>query len=403
MSEPTALESEQPFPRHVHIGAGSFGLGMVVEVCHRAGLSSAVLNRISRKKYHESLQQNQSYEVVFDDTPDKRIELAPRFYCYENGNEPEVLRLLAHPNLELITTSVTQDGLKGVAPLLARTLQDRAKAGCGNICIMACENLPQNSTKLKQYVEAALPAKRKHLLAEVFFCDTLVDRVCALISCPRGIVEVPAESFHSWIVNAPPSPVSALDLLKENHLIRIAGELEFKAHETQKYWCLNGIHLATAAYAYNHEKSLLHFHDALAVPSIAQKIQALQQELGLAFLLYINNSGVKEYFSEKMISDYNDQVFYRLQTNRTDTIGRVLKQQSEPGDAAIGVLNRIERLIAPQCEILAKRKGLIHPKLETVALHHQIGRRYNGRLELDDAITQVILAMRNFARDYPGQ
>jgi len=117
MSESTTIEAEQPVPRHVHIGAGSFGLGMVVEVCHRAGLSSAVLNRVSGKKYHEFLQQNQSYDVVFDNKADKRSTLAPRFYCYENGNEPEVLKLLAHPNVELITTSVTQDGLS--APFTA--------------------------------------------------------------------------------------------------------------------------------------------------------------------------------------------------------------------------------------------------------------------------------------------
>ena len=61
--------------------------------------------------------------------------------------------------------------------------------------------------------------------------------------------------------------------------------------------------------------------------------------------------------------------------------------------AILEVLDRIERLVTPQCKILAERRQLLHPKDETVVLH-SVPLNPNERLELDDAVQQVIFAMR---------
>jgi hypothetical protein len=51
---------------------------------------------------------------------------------------------------------------------------------------------------------------------------------------------------------------------------------------------------------------------------------------------------------------------------------------------------------------MAIRKGLFNPKYESIALHPFM-LDVEERLELDDALQQVIFAMRAFLRDYTAQ
>lgn len=393
----------QPGPKHVHIGAGSFGLGMVVELCHRAGLEMAVLNRQSTKDHHQLLRELGNYHVTFDDDPNCRITLSPKFHYCVGEHDQAAIDLLAGRSVELITTSVKKDNLVDIAPLLARALQKRRDDGInGQLCILACENFQRNSEMLQTQIALHTPKEsRKGLFSGVFFCNSLVDRVCASISCRTGEVEVPVESFHGWVVEDPGVNLPILDLLSVKKLLRIAGKLEFNGHEIQKYWCMNGIHLAAAAYAYNYDPNLTHFHNALAIREIRRKIEVLQQEIALAFILYVSRNGLQDWFSVGMVDRYNKAVYRRLRANQTDTIARVLKQQGSRAVGIAEVLDRIERLLAPQCEIVAYKKGLVKPKYEGIALHP--APRPMERLELDDAITQVVLAMRRFASEYGSE
>jgi hypothetical protein len=143
---------------------------------------------------------------------------------------------------------------------------------------------------------------------------------------------------------------------------------EFKAYEVQKYWCMNGLHLAAAAYIYNYG-SVRTFADAFTIPPMFQKLQALQRELETAFLLYVKRMGLQNRFLRRAVRQYSDSVLHRLQRNKTDTVGRILKQEGAPPYSVVQVLGQIERLVEPQCEILAFKKMLFDPKIELVALH----------------------------------
>lgn len=389
-------------PEHIHVGAGSFGLGMVVDICHRrANFRTAVLSQYSGKEHQDLLRAQQSYAVVFDGDPEHREILKINLHYYAKEDHSKAVELLASPSVGLITTSVGKENLRTVSALLARAFEKRKQNGiAGKLCVVACENLSQNSTELRTYVESHLtPDGVLNLQKEVFFCNSLVDRICSPISCRSGMAEIPAESFHDWILTSPASSVPLLDILKRKRLIRFAhSELEFKAYELQKYWCMNGLHLATAAYAYNSKKDLPHFSQALAFPFLSKKVQALQNELALAFLLYVRRNGLRDRFSEPAVRRYNKRLFQRLRLNATDTVGRILKLEKGLPNAVLELLARIDRLIGPQCEILAFRKKLKTPEQKLVAFHARGDAK--KRLELDDAIQHVVIAMRDFAERY---
>ena len=374
---------------------------MVLEICGRAGFETIVLNRRSSKDHHRLLKERGRYSVVFDGSAKTRITISPSIYYFESPEDAAALDFLANPSVELITITVKKDNLQDISPLLQSALQMRRDRGVtGSLCILACENFQHNSSELKKRIEPLINKKdRKDVLKGVYFCNTLVDRVCGTISCRSGDVEIPVEKFHCWVVDDPGVKIQVLEQLSAEGLIRLANDLEFNCLEVQKYWCMNGAHLAAAAYAFNYDPNLRHFHSALEVRSIRQKIEALQEELGLAFFLYAARKGLREKFSERIVVQYNRKVFVRLEKNRTDTIARVLKQEGAVESGVVEVINRMERLLEPLCEILAHRKRLVNPTYEAIALHPS-SRRMN-RLELDDAITQVVFAMKKFSSDYP--
>jgi len=400
MPERNAADTVRRGTKHIHIGAGAFGLGMVTEICQQAGFETTVLSRSSVREYHQLLKRQGNYQVLFDDKAKTRKTLSPEIYYYEGDNDSTAVDLLASSSVELITTSVKKDNLQTIAPLLRHALQKRMVNGHSEpLCILACENFQHNSAELRKLIESQIDKKAcRDILRGVYFCNTLVDRVCGTISCREGKVEILAEKFHCWVVDDPGVNIKILDSLSTNKLIRLVNDLEFNGLEVQKYWCMNGAHLAAAAYAFNYDPNLRHFHSALDVPSISQKIEALQEELGLAFFLYTARKGLRERFSESEIVKYNKNVYARLAKNRTDTIARVLKQEGTVESGVVEVLNRMERLLEPQCEILAHRKRLVDPKYEAIALHNTS--RRISRLELDDAITQVVFAMKNFSSHY---
>jgi mannitol-1-phosphate/altronate dehydrogenase len=393
--------NNDPHINHVHIGAGSFGLGMVVDICDRASFRTAVITKWNNKEHQRLLRVNPSYTVLYDDNPNTTKQLTPMLHIYEHESDAKLLDLLANPSVVLITTSVRKENLLKVAPLLAKAFERRTAGKSNqNVCVMACENLPQNSSELKRLVVKLLGSTAlDYVHSKVSFCNTVVDRVCAPVRCRSNSVQVPVETFHHWVIHKPALEQSAIQNLEK--YVKVAQtEIEFQGYEVQKYWCMNGLHLAAAAYLYNYEPKLLYLADALEISFLLTKLQALERELEAAFALYTNRLALQRVFSPRHIREYGDTVLRRLRQNRADTVERILKQEQTPGNSTLEILDRIERLTAPHCEILAHYKGLIEPRPDLIASHSETKRI--ARLQLDDAILQVVLAMRRFAYGFAG-
>jgi mannitol-1-phosphate/altronate dehydrogenase len=426
---------------------------MVLDLCGRAGFESVVLNRQSDDPHHQALRRNSSYRIVYNGDPSDSRTIEVSLYYYESDADRRAMEFIAAPSVALLTTSVTPDGLPAVAPLIARAVEMRQANTALPLWVIACENLPLNSQKLAEHVGIHLsPATRDaYLRTHVFFSNTVVDRVCTGIAEAAGFVEVEAESYSEWIIEPPPIELAAVRRLSQVPDVKVVrNRAEFEAYETRKYWCLNGVHLAGAAYAYNYDSSIDLFADALMNRDILAKVQALQEDLGFAFRCYSERTGVISLFPEEEVRQYNDMLLLRFLQNRKERVARLLKHEEkiektirdfvesivEPGigdiidsiDKALGeakewkedsgrmLYEDLKRLLRDKLRSILRdklEKNLrlldVHQFLDRVAerllgpqreILSYLERRGEScpRLELDDALQTILMATHKYTR-----
>src|SRR5437773_342894 len=127
MSSTASTRSGEPPVSHVHIGAGSFGLGMVVDICHRrAGFHTTVISRDSDKEYQRCLRERGHYSIIFDGDRATMKRLTPPIHWYKDQDDAQTISLLASPSVTFVTTSVRKENLPEAAPLIAHAIERRA-------------------------------------------------------------------------------------------------------------------------------------------------------------------------------------------------------------------------------------------------------------------------------------
>ncbi len=401
---------------HVHIGAGKFGLGMVVDLCRRAGFRTIVLNRTNLNDHHPMLRDRRSYRIEYFDLPQESTNVTIGLHYYSADREENAVAFLASPSVVLLTTAITPDAFAAVAPLLADGIEQRKKLAAGPLCIMACENLPRNSQALSSHVERLLSPETvaTYFRTNVFFCNTVVDRVCSGIVSDSDGVRVDAEWFHDWIVEAPSVELEAIRMLEDADLVTLAmTPAVLQAYETRKYWCLNGAHVAAAAYAYNYDPELILVSVALKNNDIRSKVEALQDELGLALRRYVEHIGVADLFPEDEIIKYNNRVLQRFCANPKDEISRILKHVDDIDETIETFTTSVWKTLLQEGLDSALRKNLVGV-LKISDVRHLLSRvveriiepqqellhanRAMERLDLDDALQVIVLSMEHYAR-----
>jgi mannitol-1-phosphate/altronate dehydrogenase len=404
---------------HVHIGAGLFGLGMVLDICQKAGLSSIVLNRNSTKPHHERLRNAKGYRIVYDAIPEKHKDINLPFRYYQDHTDDEAIQLVASPEVNLLTTSVKPDGLRNVAPLIARGIERRRQTDSGILCIFACENLTLNSEKLRDCVAVHLADETRRGFFEraVVFCNTIVDRVCARIDLSCDPMEVHAEEYFEWLIESPTFLTPAIERLSRLDRVKLVrSRAEFEVYEKRKYWCLNAVQLVGAAYTYRMlDRSVALLSKGLEDADILEKVIALQNEMGFALRLFAHNRGVLESFSEEAIQAYNTQVLQRLRANKFDRVARLLKQKEIAAiKEEVAKLNALPTLELLPSVLRAKLKTAIelldlHEFLDKVAerilepqelivSHYEDSRVNCPHLQLDDALQSIVIALQNYSK-----
>ena len=183
----------------LHFGGGNIGRGFIGKILAEAGyevvFADINMNVIDR------LNQDHGYTVhVVGEGVDQK-ETVKNVRGINSGDEAAVTAEIS--DATLVTTAVGPPVLEILAPLLARSLAARYRAGGAPLNIIACENMVRGSSFLKEKVLAAAGDDAALIDANTGFVDCAVDRIVPPV---RGgdadPLAVTVEVFSEWIVDS---------------------------------------------------------------------------------------------------------------------------------------------------------------------------------------------------------
>ena len=183
----------------LHFGGGNIGRGFIGKILAEAGYE--VVFADINMTVIDRLNQDHGYTVhVVGEGVDQK-ETVTNVRGINSGDEAAVTAEIN--DATLVTTAVGPPVLEILAPLLARSLAARYRAGGAPLNIIACENMVRGSSFLKEKVLAAAGDDAALIDANTGFVDCAVDRIVPPV---RGgdadPLAVTVEVFSEWIVDS---------------------------------------------------------------------------------------------------------------------------------------------------------------------------------------------------------
>ena len=183
----------------LHFGGGNIGRGFIGKILAEAGYEVAFAD--INMTVIDRLNQDHGYTVhVVGEGVDQK-ETVKNVRGINSGDEAAVTAEIS--DATLVTTAVGPPVLEILAPLLARSLAARYRAGGAPLNIIACENMVRGSSFLKEKVLAAAGDDAALIDANTGFVDCAVDRIVPPV---RGgdadPLAVTVEVFSEWIVDS---------------------------------------------------------------------------------------------------------------------------------------------------------------------------------------------------------
>ena len=183
----------------LHFGGGNIGRGFIGKILAEAGYE--VVFADINMTVIDRLNQDHGYTVHVVGEGVDQHETVQNVRGINSGDEAAVTAEIS--DATLVTTAVGPPVLEILAPLLARSLAARYRAGGAPLNIIACENMVRGSSFLKEKVLIAAGDDAALIDANTGFVDCAVDRIVPPV---RGgdadPLAVTVEVFSEWIVDS---------------------------------------------------------------------------------------------------------------------------------------------------------------------------------------------------------
>lgn len=254
-----------------------------------------------------------------------------------------------------------EKNLYTIVPLLYEGFLSRIEnAHSSPLFIIPCENFHNNSKWLQN--EICLYAKivqnsdfeRKLNDSNIFFCNSVVDRICLKPQISRDKTEVisKTESYYEWIIDTSEIDTRYSIILQELLATEFNSGIKFEnsgpkfmAFEDRKFWLINGIHYYIAVLAY--ERGISYLHNALNNPIILQSVRKLQTEYINSFLEKHKIFSNTPPFNKESLEQLNTNFLSRVISNKQDTPIRVLSDLlsfEKMGDIDLNKLKLLQKI-----------------------------------------------------------
>lgn len=282
--------------KHVHFGAGAFGLGFTVWIANQNGFKTTIANRASKKSSQRSehLRTQGHYHIQFFQGEDTKIEIDDFFYIEKNEND--IVDQISSPDTSLITTSVSRDGLNGIADILSRGITERAKkAAAKHLFIIPCENGVTGDDLRQKIIDSAnFGTSHSDLDQIATFLSCAVDRICREPTIDKnGQLVVKTEKFAELVIEEPNKDIDSLKKLLPENRFGLQYVENLRPYQRRKRWLLNGPHLLIALHAQRDGYSYLHDYLNLS-PRSFPILRGIQAELAEIISLLEPNISFRE-------------------------------------------------------------------------------------------------------------
>jgi mannitol-1-phosphate 5-dehydrogenase len=180
----------------IQFGAGNIGRGFIGKLLSQSGYKVCFVD-VNEKIIDELKTKNEyTVEVVGE----KKEDILVKNVDGMMSTSPEVLDLIS--KAEIITTAVGPNVLAIIAKTIAKGIEKRiADGNKENLNIIACENMINGSTFLKEEVEKHISSEALPVMTSlVGFPNSAVDRIVPPMEGSDDVLRVRVEQFKEWIV-----------------------------------------------------------------------------------------------------------------------------------------------------------------------------------------------------------
>ena len=293
----------------LHFGGGNIGRGFIGKILAEAGYE--VVFADINMTVIDRLNQDHGYTVhVVGESVDQH-ETVQNVRGINSGDEAAVTAEIS--DATLVTTAVGPPVLEILAPLLARSLAARYRAGGAPLNIIACENMVRGSSFLKEKVLAAAGDDAALIDANTGFVDCAVDRIVPPV---RGgdadPLAVTVEVFSEWIVDSTQF---------KGAVPAIAGMIatdKLMAFIERKLFTLNTGHTALAYFGQLASKKTV--GEAMQDDAVRQAAEAVMKESGAVLIRrYAFDPAAHRAYIDKILKRFANPYLH-------DDIDRVARQ-----------------------------------------------------------------------------
>ncbi|KAI9061341.1 mannitol dehydrogenase domain-containing protein [Trametes sanguinea] len=185
----------------IHFGAGNIGRGFIGPLLVDSGYH--VVFADVNKDIIQKLNEQNSYEVlILDEESEQRASISDVSGVVSTSDD--IVQVFADPAVDLVTTAVGPQILEKIAVTIAQGLHARREADAGPLNVIACENMINQTTTLRNHVFEHLTDEDKAWVEEnVGFANCSVDRIVPPFdpkdSAPP--LDVGVEGFYEWVVD----------------------------------------------------------------------------------------------------------------------------------------------------------------------------------------------------------
>lgn len=330
----------------LHFGAGNIGRGFIGQLLHKSNykicfvdVNQTIIDDINKlKKY---------YIEIVGDSPE-RIEITD-IEAVNSSDEKTVIEKIVQA--DIITTALGANVLKCIAPVIAKGINKRIAVNDKPLNIIACENMINGSSKLKELVYKHLePEMINRLNGKIGFPNAAVDRIVPLQHNTEKLL-VKTEKFFEWDVEVNSVVGEKPDITGVTYADNLQAYIE------RKLFAVNAIHASIAYLGYVNGKKTI--YEATQDKNIMQTVQSVAEETGK---LLVSKYG----FDLAKHKSYVNMIINRFSSPYiSDEITRVARNP-------IRKISPDERLVSPAVQL--EQKGFSAKNLAEViaaALHFQ--------------------------------